>query len=345
MLNNKKILIIRLSAIGDTIHTLPMVYALKNQYPKCEIGWVVESKAKLFVENNPSIDKCFIIDKNRKNFFEIIKQIRKEKYDIALDTQQLFKSGIILGICGAKQKITLSGGREFSWIFANKIVKAKTKLFDINYHVVKRNLELCEYIGCKTNEIGFPIPIVSSEEKENVESILPKGKLIVAIAPATTWKNKHISNEIWIKILDYLQEEYKDKVNVILTGSKKDDELINSIIEKSKYKNAINLCGKTNLLELLYLYSKCKLVLTPDSGSAHIAWASKEPYIIAFFSATSSKRTGPIGEKYFSIQSYEKCSPCMKKKCKNKNSKNICTASFKFEEIKKYIDTYLKNVL
>ena len=345
MLNNKKILIIRLSAIGDTIHTLPMVYTIKSQYPNCKIGWVVEAKAKLFVENNPLIDKCFIIDTNRKNLFEIIKQIRKEQYDIALDSQQLFKSGIILGLCAAKQKITLSGGREFSWIFADKIVKSKTKLFDTNYHVVKRNIELCEYLGCQADEIAFPTPVISFERKDKVESILPQNKPIVAIAPATTWINKHISNEIWINILDYIQEKYKEKINVILTGSKKEAELINYIIEKSKYKSAVNLCGKTNLLELLYLYSKCKLVLTPDSGSAHIAWASKEPNIIAFFTSTSSKRTGPLGDKYISLQSFAQCSPCMKKNCQNKTNKNICTFSFNTDEIKKYIDSFLKNVL
>ena len=69
MLNDKKILIVRLSAIGDTIHTLPMISALKSTYPTCQIGWVVESKAKMFVENNPLVDKCFVIDKKRKNFF------------------------------------------------------------------------------------------------------------------------------------------------------------------------------------------------------------------------------------------------------------------------------------
>ena len=344
MLNNKKILIVRLSAIGDTIHTLPMVYALKKQFPTCEIGWVVEAKAKLFIENNPAIDKCFIIDKKQKNFFKVIKQIRKEKYDIALDPQQLLKSGIVLGLCGAKKKITLSGGREFSSFFANKIVKAKTKLFDTNYHVVKRNLELCEYLGCKADEISFPMPEISEEEKEKINNLLPKDKPIVALAPATTWQNKHISNDIWVEILNYLQNEYKDKINVIFTGSIKDEKIIDFIIENSKNKTAINLCGETDLLELLYLYSKCHLVITPDSGSAHIAWATKEPFIISFFTATSAKRTGPFGEKYTSLQSSAKCSPCMKKKCTLKD-KNICTKSFNFDEIKKHIDTYLKSGL
>ena len=250
----------------------------------------------------------------------------------------------MLGLCGAKQKITLSGGREFSFLFANKIVKAKTKLFDINYNVVKRNLELCEYLGCNTDEIIFSLPEICENKKEKIKNLLPEAKSIVALAPATTWQNKHISNDIWVKILDYLQGVYGEKINVIFTGSIKDKKLADYICENSAHKDTINLCGQTDLLELLYLYTKCSLVITPDSGSAHIALAAKEPYIISLFTSTSAKRTGPIGEKYISIQSSAKCSPCMKKKCMQSN-KNICTKSFNFEEIKKYIDTFLKNSL
>ena len=344
MLNNKKILIIRLSAIGDTIHTLPMVNALKKKYPECKIGWVVESKAKMFVENNPLIDKCFVIDKKRKNFFRVIKRIRKENYDIALDPQQLLKSGIILELSGAKRKITLSGGRELSWVFANEIVKAKTKLFDINYHVVKRNLELCEYLGCDVDEIFFPTPEISEDDKEITKSLLPHGeKPVVAFAPATTWRNKHLPLDFWLEVVNYL----KDKANIIFTGSIKDTNLINNIIENADNKDLKNLAGETNLIELKELFSHCKLIITPDSGSAHIAWAAQTPYVITLFTATSAKRTGPFDEaneentKYFSIQSKAVCSPCMKKKCHNKSENEICTGNFDIEKIKKIIDKIL----
>lgn len=340
MLNDKKVLIIRLSAIGDTIHTLPMVYSIKKQFPSCQIGWVVESKAKMFVENNPMIDKCFVIDKKRKNLFKIIKQIRKEHYDIALDPQQLLKSGIILGMCGAKKKITLSGGREFSWIFANKIVKAKKELFDINYHVVKRNLELCEYLDCNTEEISFPTPNITEEQKDKIFQSLPKSDLpVIAIAPATTWRNKHINNNLWVELINYLD----GKVNVILTGSIKDEALINHLMDKTSNKNVVNFAGKTDLIELKELYSNCKMVITPDSGSAHIAWAAQTPAVISLFSATSANRTAPFGNtnKYFSIQSNVNCSPCMKKKCANKEHKECCTNSFNIEQIKAYIEAIL----
>ena len=339
MLNNKKILIIRLSAIGDTIHTLPMISTLKSTYPDCKIGWVVENKAKMFVENNPLIDKCFVVNKKRDNFFKIIKEIRKEKYDYALDPQQLFKSGIILGLCGAKKKITLSGGRELSWLFANKIVKSKTKLFDINYHVVKRNLELCEFLGCNVDKINFPTPKATEESKKKVQELLFKSnKPLVALAPATTWVNKHLPNDFWVEIADYLE----NKADIILTGSIKDEKLINYIIENSKNKNLKSLAGETDLIELKEVFSNCDLVITPDSGSAHIAWAAQNPKIISIFTSTSAKRTAPFGdEKYFSYQSLANCSPCMKKKCYNKKDKYICTQCFAIDDIKKQIDIML----
>ncbi len=347
MLDGKKILIIRLSAIGDTIHTLPMVWALKKTYPDCEIGWVVESKAKMFVENNPLIDKCFIINKKRDNFFKVMNQIQAENYDYALDSQQLLKSGIVLGLSGAKNKLTLSGGREFSWLFASKIIKAKHPLFDINYHVVKRNLELCEFLGCDVSEIEFPSPEISEEEKANINSLISdfsdSQKPLIAISPATTWINKHLPNSFWSEIIDFLD----GRANIVLTGSIKDEKLINHIMESSKNKNAKNLAGKTDLLELKELFSKCKLIITPDSGSAHIAWVSKEPNIISLFCATSANRTAPFDDnkngiqKYFSYQAEVECSPCMKKKCRNKQSRLICTQSFDIEEIKNRINSIL----
>ncbi len=115
--NKTKILIIRLSAIGDTIHTIPLAFALKKAYPGCTVDWVVEDKAKHFVKNNPVVDNCFIIPrkkwkkrgfslKNLIEFFIIIKNIKKKNYDIVIDTQQLLKSAIIMGLSGAKRKIT-----------------------------------------------------------------------------------------------------------------------------------------------------------------------------------------------------------------------------------------------
>lgn len=337
-----KILIIRLSAIGDTIHTIPLAVAIKKAYPNCELGWVVEDKAKHFVKDNPIVDRSFVIPKKKwkkrglsiKNLWEflvVIRNICNEKYDIVLDTQQLFKSGLIMWLSGAKRRITHSDGREFSGVFANEIIKSDRKQFDINYHVVERNLDLARYLGIDSDEIEFVLPESSQEAVEKAKFLLrdvnPE-KPVIILSPATTWTNKHIEQDYW----SFLIAEFCNKANIVITGSDADVELVNSIIEPVKDKTLLNLVGKTNLAELTELFKLADLVITPDSGSAHIAWAVNKPKIITFFTATSKNRTAPIGDKYKAIASKIECSPCMKKKCKLKN-KNACISKFNLEEI------------
>ncbi len=332
-----KILIIRLSAIGDTIHTLPLAYALRQKFPDAQIDWVVEDKASHFIENNPLLDNVFVIPKREwKTPFDmfdginkIITKIKKENYDIAIDTQQLFKSGFLLGNSGAQRKITLSGGREFSSFFANEIIPASHKLFDKNYHVVKRNLEIAKYLTANDEDIKFVLPETKKETKKKVSDLLfplKKNLPVLVIAPATTWDTKHWENKYWAKII----EEFQNKANIIITGTINDKDLTDDILLFGKYKNVLNLTGKTNLDELVEIFNKADIVIAPDSGSAQVAWATGKPFVISIFTSTSKNRTAPFGDNTKSFSPNIKCYPCHKKKCFNKN----------FEQCKTKIDYY-----
>lgn len=351
MKKNYKILIIRLSALGDTIHTLPLAAALKRENSSCEIGWIVEDKAHQFVKNNPLVDKTYILPrkkwkkrgfsiKNIVEFFCIIRKIKKENYDIVIDTQQLLKSSIIMPFLGIKRKLTHNDGREFSWIFANEFVKSTRKQFDIKYHVVRRNLEFAEYLGIKDLSIEFKLPEVTIDSIKKVDAIYAKfnpHKKILVLAPATTWENKHWNKKNWAKLID----EFADSTNLVITGSAADKKLNTEIIEMATKKNIFDISGKTNLLELSEVYKRSDVVVSPDSGSAHIAWATGKPYVITVFCATSAERTAPFGEKYLSFSPNIECTPCMKKKCSNKKSPLLCTNVINSAEIV----TTLKKVL
>lgn len=344
-MNNRttKILIIRRSALGDAIHTLPLAKSLRDKYPEAQIDWIVEDKAEQFIKNNPLLNKVYVIHKKSggiKEFISIIKEIRKEKYDIAIDTQQLFKSGIILGLSGAKRKLALSDGREFSGIFANEIIKTNRKQFDIHYHVVKRNLEIAKYLGANETNIDFVLPEISKETKDKVKNLLqeinPNLKTVI-ISPETTWDNKHWIVDCWKEVI----QEIIGKVNIIYTGTNKDNGLCEKIIKDFPKDKIINLKGKTNLQELCEIFKHSDLVISPDSGSAHIAWATNVPSIITIFFATSSERTAPFGEKYYSVQANLNCSPCMKKTCKN-IEKNKCITTIKSKDIVKLVKKVLQ---
>lgn len=339
----KKILIVRLSAIGDCIHTLPLANALRKKYTDAQIDWITEDKAASFIVNNPLLNNVYVLERkkwknsnnkiqNFKEFMSVINKIRKENYDIVIDTQQLLKSSIIMGLSKGKRKITLDNGRELSFIFANEIIKTGRKQFDINFHVVKRNLEIAKYLGCEDLNIGFVIPDFSEKISESVKEIInktDKTKKTIVVAPATTWDNKHWQINNWVEVIN----NFKDECNIIITASEKEKELTSQILLGTGNKNITDLTGKTTLEDLTYVYKNADLIISPDSGSLHTAWASGCRGIISLFFATSADRTAPIGENYVSISANMSCSPCMKKKCRLKDNKNSCTREIKSEEI------------
>lgn len=363
----KKILIIRLTSLGDVIFTVPLACALKDGIKDCEIGWVVAEKGLDVVKNNPCVDKVHFIPlkewkkrpfslKTFKEFFQIVKEIRKEKYQIALDCQQMFKSLLLFMFSGAKRRITFKDARELSFLGGNEFIKPKAKFGSFNYHIVERNLDFARHLGITSPHVRFSLPEVSAQAKAEADEMLKdtdKTKPSAVIAPATTWANKHWAEENWAVLLDGIGEKF----NIIFTGTEADKALVSRILEKTSTGfSYTNLTGKTDLQTLREIFTRAKVVISPDSGSAHLAWATQIPSVIAIFTCTPAKRFGPYdnhetksGRKYFSISGQREntrcgtetaseliCSPCFKKKCKLKNpakGENICQKYPKPEEI------------
>lgn len=354
----KKILIIRLTSLGDVIFTLPLACTLKDNIENVKIGWLVAEKGLEIVKQNPCIDKVYFIPlkewkkrpfslKTFKEFLQIIKEIRKEKYDIAFDCQQMFKNLFLFLFCGAKRRITFKDARELSILGGNEFVTPHTKFTDFNYHIVERNLDFAKYLGIEPKNIRFALPNTSDESKKYVDELIKDldDKPIVVISPATTWENKHWAEENWAKVI----ENIHTKCNLVFTGTVQDNKLIEDILSNIKEPiKYLNLVGKTNVEQLRELFSRAKIVLSPDSGSAHLAWASGVPSVIAIFTCTPPKRFGPYdkeGQKYFSISGLRQdynyseeipslaCQPCFKKRCKLEDNKNVCRNYPKPEEI------------
>lgn len=339
-----KILIIRLTSLGDVIFTLPLVNALKDNGD--EVGYLVAEKGLGVIQNNPSITKVHFVPLNEwkkrpfslktfLEFIQIVKEIRKEKYDIALDCQQMFKSLSLFLFCGAKRRITFKDARELSVLAGNEFVTPKAKFRDFNYHIVERNLDFARHLGIVPVEIKFNLPNSSIEAKNKIDEITSHfefGKPIIVLSPATTWANKHWDNENWAR----LAESIYDKCNLVFTGTSADEQLIENILAcTSKPIKYFNLVGKTNINELRELFSRSKIVVSPDSGSTHLAWATSNPEVVSIFTCTPSKRFGPYGnsKKYFALQANLSCQPCFKKKCILKDEKNICKKYPSSEEI------------
>ncbi len=331
MKKSLKILIVRLSAIGDVVHTLPIIHSLKKRFPDCQIGWAVEDRASDIIVNNPLIDKVFIFPKNKwkkrgfsiknlREFLSIISDIREEKFDIAIDVQELFKSGLITYLSGAKRRIAHKGTREFADFFINEKLPAHDN-FDPEKLIIERYLEPAKHLGADVEDIQFSLPPAKQETIEKIDNLLSGiDKEIVIFSPATIWKSKHWIEEYWAELLDKLSGEYK----VIFTGTANDKELIKRITSHAKTSDYLDLTGKTSILELIELCNRAKYFIAPDTGPAHIANATQKPKIIMIFGSTGVSRTPPYGEKHSAVSTKLSCQPCFKRNCPRKDFPMEC---------------------
>ncbi len=344
----KKLLLIKLSSLGDVIFNIPLANALKDA--GYEVTWLVSEKGIQVVENNPCVDRAVLVPiktwKKRgmslTSFFEyldILKQLREEHFDIAIDSQMMLKSLYWMLFCGAKRRIISKEGRELSLLGGNEWID------NISYKpdspIVMNYLRYANYLGIDVapEDIKVTLPSRSTAQIEKVNSLLAgldPSKQTVVISPATTWANKHWNKGNWRQIVDYLD----GKVNLVFTGGPNNNDLIEYI---SQFKG-LNLAGKTDILELAEVFSRADLVMSPDSGSAHLAWAARNPKIITIFTCTPKEVLQPLGsyDKYIALGGDDlPCQTCFKRKCKLKSNPNACTYFPTVEKVKHAIDTLI----
>lgn len=337
-LKNKKILLIRLSALGDVCFNVPLANLLKKE--GATLHWLVSEKGFQIVNNNPCNDKVILApvekwkkEKNKfKNFIEyikIIKSIRAQKYDIVIDTQLILKSLIWTFFSGGKRRIVARSAREGAIIGGNEIIEP---LFDdFRSHAVDNYFKFAKYLNIKTDTIIRTLPESNKSDIEYVENLLKfdNNNPILTIAPATTWVNKHWDETNWIELIKQVD---LNKYNLIFIGTKNDVDLIN-VISNGK---GLNLAGKTNLLQLIEVFKKTDILISLDSGSTHLAWLTNKPKIISIFCSTPYMRYAPKDENSIALSGSLSCQPCHKKKCPLKT--NECRKYPKVEEVVKALN-------
>ncbi len=343
MRSERKFLIIRLGAIGDIVHALPLADAIKTYYKNAQVDWVVGDKFADIVKNNPLIDNVYVanLSKWRKNWLapgtikdicELNKKLRSQNYDISIDAHGMFKSLVIQAFCNAKKRIGYRDYREFAPLGCNVLIEPESKRPHTNYHVIKRHLDLLQKSGILTkDEIKEYLPKAllpesSPQTVKKVDELLAAcgTKPLIIFAPATTWKNKHWDEKNWSALYNAL----KNEADIVFSGVNDDIPLIERITGSGK--DAKILAGKTNLLEYTELLRRADIIISPDSSAAHLGWACNKPKVITIFCATSKHTFAPLGHSAFPIGK-ENCAPCHKRKCRKKEC--ICTNQTSADEI------------
>ncbi len=322
-----KILIVKTSAIGDVIHTLPALNALRGKFPQARIDWLVEEAASDAVIGHRAVDKVLVSQRKRwvkdlkqgrilsayRGFRDFVRELRATEYDLLIDFQGLLKSGIFVGLARAKRKVGFGRGMEHaecSYLFLNERIPPVA----MDQHAVLRELQLLAAIGVESPEMVFAFPVADLQREELARLLEEAGvdiaQPLVAINPMTTWKTKHWYDERFAAVADRLAAL---GYAVVFSGGPGDVAAIEQIRLAMREK-AVNFAGKTSLKGLAALYERAALLITTDTGPMHLAAAVGTP-VVALFGPTAPWRTGPFGSQHVVLRRELSCSPCLKKNC------------------------------
>lgn len=329
-----RILIVRLSAHGDVMHTLPLIQAILSHNPQAQIGWLVESSAASLLENHPGITRLHVsqrkrwlsMAKNPLNWLLIIKEIRglvhelqDSGYEVSFDVQGLLKSAIWPWLAGISKRYGFKATREWADRFYTHKLPAMV-IRDTQPFAVQRYLDFARAIGASVSKPEFVVPPVSNAVQRKVDELLADDvqaeRPLIVLAPFTRWPTKHWRAEYWPGLM---AELLKFDVRLAILGAPGDQQATEAMLSglpvESLENSVLNLVGKTDWPDLYALFAKTKILIGLDSAPLHIANAVGVPKIIGLYGPTAAGRTGPIGRQHATLSTALLCQPCFERNC------------------------------
>ena len=310
----KNICILRLSAIGDICHTLPVVRTIQANWPTTKITWVIGKVEFELIKGIPDIN-FIVFDKKKgvKEYLKIRTQLNNIQFDVLLHMQMSLRASLISLVIKAKVKIGFDRKRakDGQWLFTNKKISHRP-----HQHVIDSLFGFSEILGIKEHKFIWNIPIPDTA-RQSANTLIGNRTNYIIISPCSSKDYRNWNVKGYAAVADYITEKYH--YDVILTGG-------NSEIEK-KYGEEIvrnckhpplNLIGQTNLKELLAIIEGAQCMVSPDSGPAHMSTAMGTP-VIGLYATTNPDRARP----YFSVDWLVNRYPDAIKKKHNKAVKEL----------------------
>ncbi|MCP4649524.1 MAG: glycosyltransferase [PVC group bacterium] len=314
-LEKRKLLVVKLGALGDVILISPALKALREKHPKASISLLIKKEYKDIIQACPFIDELIIL--KNKGIGEIVKNIlklKKEGFDVSIDFQNNRLSHLMCFLAGIPRRFGYKNNK-FGWLLncgiANKI----------------KNIDPVAHQGYVLQSLGVEISDkklslwMNERNEEKAKGFLARqwlaqGQMLIGINAIASrrWQSKVWLSEYYAQLADKLANEFNARI--LFTGIDQNRDEIETIIAQTNCK-PINACGKTSLIELAALVKYCAVFLTVDSAPMHIAAAVGTPFV-ALFGPTDPTRHLPYAEKFVLIKKNLDCAPCYKTKCFDK---------------------------
>ena len=296
-----KILIIQTAFLGDVILATSVVSELKNKFPNANIDFLLKKGNESLLANNPKLNSVFTFDKSTgkwKSIIRLIRQFRKEKYDLVINLHRFASSGIIAGFSGGKKRYGFKKN-PFSFLYTKKFHHT----IGDGTHEVERNLSLLQEFNVSKKNCPELFP--SDADKQHVQKY--KTNEYYCIAPTSVWFTKQMPTHKWIELINSLPVSS----SIYLLGAPSDNVYCQKLLNESNAKNVVSLCVELSLLQSAALMKDATRNYVNDSGPLHLA-SSVNAKVTAFFCSTVPDfGFGPLSDDYETKEVANlDCRPC-----------------------------------
>lgn len=299
-MNPPRILISRLSAIGDVIHGLPVLNALRRRFPEAMLAWVVESRAATLLRGHPALNELIELPrgwlKSPREVWQLRRRLRACGFTTSIDMQGLTKSGIAARLAGAPQRIGFGDekGRELSRWFIN------TPVITTAPHIIDANLELLRPLGIEHAVAEFNLP-EREPDRQTAEAIIGNagcGRGFAVVNPGAGWPSKLWPAQRYARVAQHLGRAWNVPTLVVWAGDQEHawaDEIARGSAGYAQ------VAPPTSLTQLAAIARRARLFIGSDTGPLHLA-AAVGTTCIGLYGPMPSERNGPYGPQHIAIQ-------------------------------------------
>lgn len=293
--------ILRLSAIGDTCHVVPILRTLQAAWPDTAISWVIGRTEAALLGDIPKVEFIsFDKREGRKAYQKLRQRLQGKRFDVLLHLQAALRASIASRCISAELRLGYDRARakDFQWLFTNARIQGEQRV-----HVMDSMFAFLEALGIKERVLRWDIP-VPAEAEEFVAEKLPAGRLLV-ISPCSSERRNNFRNwpaERYVAVANAAMQEHD--FSVVLTGGGTDlERWYGEEISRLMTHRPLNLIGQTSLKQLLAVLQRADVLISPDSGPVHMATTVGTP-VIGLYASSNPLRTGPYLSQQWVVNRY-----------------------------------------